>query len=501
MNTLLIMVTLQSLLGGLDNLWHHEITEKLPARRSARVELLLHSIREALYGCVFIALGWLEWRGLWAWLLGAIMLAEIMVTLADFVVEDRTRQLPATERVLHTILAIVFGGILALLVPILIDAATLPTSLTVVHRGVFTWLFSLFAVGVLLWSLRNAIAAWQFFRPAEWQRRPIMIGAQRSGRTVLVSGATGFIGGHLVRQLLKRGDRVIVWARDADKALAQFGPHVEVITSLAVLDRDLRIDAIVNLAGAPILGFPWTRKRRLLLRSSRLDITRQLVEFCASRSMPPRTLINASAVGYYGVRGTKLIDESADPQAIFQSQLCADWERVALAAETLGIRVVCMRFGVVLGRDGGALPRLALPVKLGAGAIIGDGQQGFPWIHISDAVRLIAFTMDRAALRGPINAVAPAPISHQEFQQALGLSLRRPVYVRIPAFILRRLLGEMSQLFADGQYVKPARALAHGFQFRFATADAALRNLYGKPNLTTRTPLRGAGTEKIGADL
>ncbi len=480
MSLFFTLITVQSVLGAFDNLWHHEITERLPAKRAAAVETGLHAARELLYAFIFFALAWYEWQGAWVLLPAAVIVLEIPITLADFVVEDRTRRLPALERVLHTLLAINLGLALAVLTPILLGWWRLPTAIVPVHYGAFSWLLTVFAVGVLVWSARNALAVLRHRRPPEWVRNPLAAGSSAAGRNVLISGATGFIGSHLVRRLIARGDSVTVYTRDPDHALDRFGPHVHVVTNLDVLEPGARIDAIVNLAGAPTLGFPWTRRRRRTLVDSRVQTTRALLALCARLERPPRIFISASAIGYYGVRRDQRLDERSAPQPIFQSELCQQWEEAASAAEALGARLVCLRFGLVLGCDGGVLPSLARPVRLGLGAVLGTGRQWVSWIHLDDLTRLIEFALDKPSLRGAVNAVSPSPATHLQFQSTLARVLRRPMWVRIPAFLVRAVLGEMSQLLVDGQRVVPRRALVSGFVFRHPDLRGALDHLIGR---------------------
>jgi uncharacterized protein (TIGR01777 family) len=293
-----------------------------------------------------------------------------------------------------------------------------------------------------------------------------------------VTGATGFVGRHLVRRLLARGDSVIALSRDPLRATAQLGSAVQVTRDLAGLPATTQVDAIVNLAGAPILRQPWTAARRQLLRDSRNGTTRAVVALCNRLARRPATLVSASAVGYYGVRGDEPLDELAAPQPIFQSQLCSEWEAIADQAAP-ATRVVKLRLGVVMGRDGGALPQLARSLRLGLGSILGSGSQGAPWIHIDDTVRLIEFALDTPALQGPVNVVAPGHVSHAQLQRALGRVLHRPVWLPVPAFVLRAVLGEMSQLLVDGQHVVPVAATAAGFAWRFPQLDAALEDLLG----------------------
>jgi uncharacterized protein (TIGR01777 family) len=480
MNLLFALITVQAVMGAFDNVWHHEIKERLPAKRAAARDTALHAVREFLYGLIFFALAWYEWRGAWAVLLAALIVAEIPITLADFVVEDRTRRLPALERVLHTVLAINLGLVLAVLAPIMLDWWRAPTAVVSVDYGAYSWLLTLFGAGVFAWSVRNALAVLRHRRPPEWVRDPIVAGEKTvAARTVLISGATGFVGGHLVRRLVARGDTVIVYTRDADHALDRFGPHVHIVTNLDVIEPTARLDAIVNLAGARILGIPWTRGRRRTLINSRVQTTRALVDLCARLEKPPRVFVSASAIGYYGVRGEQRLDEQSPPQPIFQSVLCQQWEEAAVAAEAIGARVVRLRFGLVFGRNGGALPSLALPVRLGLGAVLGNGKQWVSWIHIDDLTRLIEFALDKPSVRGALNAVAPSPATHLQVQHTLARTLRRPMWLRVPAFVVRAAMGEMSQRLVDGQRVVPRRALASGFVFRHPDLRAALDHLIG----------------------
>lgn len=312
----------------------------------------------------------------------------------------------------------------------------------------------------------------------EWAQDPPPPAQSAATRTIVVGGATGFIGGHLVRRLLARGDRVIVITRRPARALERFGPYVTVVTRPEALPATTAVDGIVSLAGAPILHTPWTRARRALLLESRVGSVGTLATLAQRLERPAAAFVAASAIGYYGVRGDEPLDEAAHGTQDFQSQLVQGWEQAAAAAAREGSRLVRLRFGVVLGRDGGALPRLARPLRAGAGALLGTGRQWVSWIHIEDLVALLLFALDDPRATGVFNAVAPEPVTHAALQRELARILRRPLWLRVPAGLLRVALGEMAQLLVDGQRVVPARALAAGIRFRFPTLRAALEDLY-----------------------
>jgi uncharacterized protein (TIGR01777 family) len=490
--TLLIV---QCLLGALDTFWNHEWKERLPQRRGARVELALHSLREFIYVFVFLALAWREWHGIWVACIAVPLLAEVAITAIDFVIEDRTRVLRAFERVLHTVLTVLFGVFLMALAPVLVVWAREPAAVVPASYPFFSTVFTWLAAGMLLWALRDGIAALGHFRLPEWLRHPIEAAPRASGRNVLVTGATGFIGGHVVRRLRRRGDTIWVWTRDADRALARFGPHVHVVTRLGDIPVDARIDAVVNLAGAPIFGLPWTRARRRTLIASRVGTTQALIDWFAKLGRLPRVLVNASAIGYYGVGGDEWLDEGNGTTQEFQSLLCREWEDTAQAAEALGLRVVRLRIGLVLGGDGGLLPRLLLPARLGLASVLGDGRQWQSWIHVADLARVVEFALAETSLRGPVNAVAPAPVRQREFQRALAQAAARPQWLTTPAAPLRLLLGEMATLLVDGQRVAPRKLLAADFEFRHVTLQAALRDLVAAPATRRVAAVGDAGCE------
>lgn len=300
-------------------------------------------------------------------------------------------------------------------------------------------------------------------------------------RVVLVTGATGFIGRTLVAQLRRDGIGVIALARDAPRARATLGADVRVVDSLAAIPAATRLEAVVHLAGARVLGLPWTAARRATLLASRLAVTAALLELMRRLEQPPQVLVAASAVGFYGASPAgsfePLDEHSPARPGQFQSDLCVAIEDGARRAEPLGVRVVRMRFGVVLGRGDGAYPMLARSSRLGLGAVLGSGRQPAPWIHLDDAVALIRFALAEPRLAGPVNAVAPDTRTQADFARAMAASFGRRAWLRVPAAPLRCALGEMSELLLEGQNVLPKAALAAGFRFRHPTLGDALGQL------------------------
>jgi uncharacterized protein (TIGR01777 family) len=294
---------------------------------------------------------------------------------------------------------------------------------------------------------------------------------------VLLTGATGFIGGHLVRALRARGAEVWVLARDAGAARRKFDANVGVVTALNEIPAGARIDAIVNLAGSPVIGPPWTAARRRLLIDSRVQTTQALLRWCAARAQRPDVIVSASAIGFYGPGTNAWLDESSPPQDCFQSELCLMREAAANAAQELGMRVVNLRIGLVLGPDGGILAPLTLAAKCGLATRIGKGHQWMSWIHIEDMVRIVMLVLDDATFAGPLNAVSPNPERQRDFQRALALALGRPFWSWIPATLLRLVLGEMAELLVKGQRVAPRELRRRGFRFRYALLEDAFADL------------------------
>ncbi|MGR4038863.1 TIGR01777 family oxidoreductase [Pseudomonas sp. 910_21] len=291
---------------------------------------------------------------------------------------------------------------------------------------------------------------------------------------ILLTGGTGLIGRALCRHWQAQGHQLSVWTRQPEKVAALCGPQVRAIKTLQELDQT-PLDAVINLAGAPIAGRPWTHKRKALLWNSRITLTETLLAWLESREQKPRVLVSGSAVGWYGDGGERELSEDSPPvNEDFASQLCIAWEETAQRAEAMGVRVVLVRTGLVLAAEGGFLSRLLLPFKLGLGGPIGNGRQWMPWIHIDDQIALIDFLVHQDEARGPYNACAPKPVRNREFAKSLGRVLRRPALIPLPAFVLRLALGELSLLLLGGQRAVPARLLEAGFTFQFTDLSAAL---------------------------
>ena len=296
---------------------------------------------------------------------------------------------------------------------------------------------------------------------------------------ILLSGGTGLIGRALCQHWQRAGHELVVWSRDA-RHVPRLCSGAEGIASLEALAGRPPVDAVVNLAGAPIADRPWSAQRRTLLWASRVDLTEQQVDWIGRQAQRPAVLVSGSAVGWYGDGGEQALDETMAPVGTdFASQLCMAWEAAALAAEALGMRVVLLRTGLVLAAEGGFLGRLRLPFKLGLGGPLGNGRQWMPWIHLQDQIGLIDFLLQHDGARGPYNACAPIPARNLDFSRALGRAWHRPALLPMPAWVLRLGLGELSGLLLGGQRALPQRLTAAGFTFRFTDLDEALNDLLG----------------------
>lgn len=294
---------------------------------------------------------------------------------------------------------------------------------------------------------------------------------------VAITGSSGLVGSTLVPLLTTGGHSVTrLVRRDAGQGEVLWNPQAERFDASPLEG----IDAVVHLAGENIAGSRWNARVKQRLRDSRVAATRGLCEGLAAMSSRPKVLVCASAVGFYGDRGDELLDEESRPGSGFLADLAHDWEDATAPAAEAGIRVVNLRFGVILSPKDGALAKMLLPFKLGAGGRVGCGKQYWSWISIDDAAGAIHHAIMTDDLVGPVNAVAPNPVTNHEFTKTLGRVLRRPTFIPMPAFAARLALGEMAdELLLASSRVEPKKLVQSGYDFRQPTLEAALRHLLG----------------------
>jgi uncharacterized protein (TIGR01777 family) len=295
---------------------------------------------------------------------------------------------------------------------------------------------------------------------------------------VTVTGATGLIGSRLVAMLRDRGDDVIVLSRSPERAREALGVEArrwDASAEPAPVDALASRDGVVHLAGENIAQ-RWSEQAKRTIRESRETGTRNLVAGMGAADAPPRTLISASAVGYYGHRGTEVLDETAEPGGDFLAQVCVAWEREAAAATALGTRVVRLRAGVVLDSHGGALAKMLPFFRAGVGGPVAGGHQYMAWIHAEDLCRMYLAALDGEAWEGPVNASAPDPVTNREFSKRLGSAIHRPAIAPVPGFAVRALYGDMAEIVTEGQRAVPKRALELGFSHQHPDLDEALRS-------------------------
>jgi uncharacterized protein (TIGR01777 family) len=294
---------------------------------------------------------------------------------------------------------------------------------------------------------------------------------------IAVSGASGLLGAALLPRLAAGGDdvrRLVRGGTEGQPDAIAWDPEHDTIDAAGLGG----VEAVVHLAGENIAAGRWTEERKRLIRSSRVDGTHLVAGALAKMTRPPRVLVCASAVGFYGPHGDETLDESAPPGGDFLAGVCREWEAAADAARAAGVRVVHLRFGVVLSPQGGALAKMLRPFKLGLGGRLGSGRQWMSWVSIEDAVGAVAQALHYARLEGPVNVVAPYPLTNAQFAKTLGRAVGRPAILPMPAFAARFLFGEMADaLLLAGVRVVPAKLQASGYEFRHPNLEGALRLL------------------------
>jgi uncharacterized protein len=301
---------------------------------------------------------------------------------------------------------------------------------------------------------------------------------------IVISGGTGFLGRPLTQALAHDGHTIVVLTRGTATA-DRLTRRVTWRPDGSVGDWAVEIEgagAAINLAGESIGGRRWSAGQKQRILDSRLRATKSLREAIGRAATPPAVLVSGSAVGYYGPLDDRIATEDTPPGHDFLAEVCVKWEAEANHAASTRTRVVCVRTGLVLERDGGALPQMLPPFWFGAGGPVGSGRQFWPWIHRQDWIDLVRFALATPAVVGPMNATAPQPVMNREFAKALGHAVRRPAFMPAPGFALKLLLGEMADgLLLSGQRAVPAKAQTLGFTFKYENLDTALANLFGTP--------------------
>ncbi len=299
---------------------------------------------------------------------------------------------------------------------------------------------------------------------------------------VLVTGATGFIGNKLTRTLVADGHTVQILTRNPEQARKVFqtgvtafpwNPEGELPPSEALSE----VEVVFNLAGESIAEKRWSPSQKKRIHDSRILGTRNLIEGMRKLDNKPRTLVSASAIGFYGEHGNEIVDESTRAGTGFLADVCREWEEELDRANLPGLRIVKIRIGIVLGLGGGALKQMLPLFRLGLGGPIGGGKQWMSWIHIDDLIALFLFSAKEGGVKGALNGVAPTPVTNAEFSKALGQALHRPALLPAPSLALRIVLGEMSQMVLEGSKVIPKRASEVGFPFRYTQIEEALNDI------------------------
>jgi hypothetical protein len=308
---------------------------------------------------------------------------------------------------------------------------------------------------------------------------------------ILMTGATGLVGTALVKKFTVEGHTVYRLTRaEGPKSSAKEPGVFDLPWNLSrggigasggssSPQVPASVDAVINLAGAPVVGGRWTKERKELLRSSRVDTTRGLVSAIAKMEKKPRVLISASAIGYYGNRGEELVSENSASGTDFLAELAKEWENEAVKAEKFGVRVVLLRFGIILAKQGGALPKMMLPFKFGLGGKLGSGRQWTSWIALQDVVAIVEEAIRKDSWKGPINLATPQAVRNSDFTKSLAKVMHRPAIFTAPAFALKLAMGEMADTLLGGVRVAPQVLEQNGYRFLHANLEEALKAILG----------------------
>ena len=296
---------------------------------------------------------------------------------------------------------------------------------------------------------------------------------------ILITGATGFVGSVIVKELLASGDEVVVLTRSISNAALKLGSRVKYFywgdyRTAPPAEAFAGVDGVINLMGETI-SKRWDAKTKKEIYDSRILATRSLVEGMRNLAQKPKVFVSASAIGYYGNRGAEELDETSAPGSDFLAKVCKDWEKEAQSAQDLGIRLAIIRIGVVLGRKGGALAKMLPVFKMGVGGKVGSGEQYMSWIHVKDLACMFVEAVKNPSIEGTLNGTAETPVTNAEFTKVLGRALGRPTLFPAPAVAMKIAFGEMSTLLLEGQKVLPKRFLRNRYHYRYPTLEKALR--------------------------
>ncbi len=298
----------------------------------------------------------------------------------------------------------------------------------------------------------------------------------------LITGGTGLIGSALAGRMYADGHQLTILSRHPERHRKHFpADRIQLVADLHDMDKHVRLDGIINLAGSGIADRRWSETQKQKLLQSRLLTTRNVVSFIAKLEHKPAVMISGSAIGYYGSQDDKALAEDAEPHREFTHELCRQWEEEAEPVTSLGVRLCLIRTGIVLARHGGTLKKLLPAYYLCLGGPLGSGRQMMSWIHLQDQINAIYFLLANQSCSGPYNLCSPQAVSNREFSTALGKAIGRPAIMPLPAFVIRLLFGEMGKtLLLQGQRVVPRRLLTAGFSFEFATLEAAFADIFRK---------------------